>query len=296
MATDIAFSLAILTALGKRIPLSLKVFLTAFAIVDDLGAVLVIALFYSGSIKFTLLGIAFILLVFLYILSYRGYYSKFFTISLGVIVWVLFLKSGIHPTLAGVLLAFAVPIRQKINTPEFIDTLVNITDNIKQASVLNKPILSKEQIQQIDELEDWTYKYQSPLQQIEHNLHDWVAYFIIPVFAFANAGVVINSSAPLEFNLVTAIVVSLVLGKSLGITSLVLLANKIKLINIPSDISTWHIIGVSFLAGVGFTMSIFIAGLAFAGDTAFIDSAKIGILLGSLISAIIGFLILRFKK
>ncbi|WP_338732175.1 Na+/H+ antiporter NhaA [Mangrovimonas cancribranchiae] len=296
MATDIAFSLAILTALGKRIPLSLKVFLTAFAIVDDLGAVLVIAIFYSSSIKFALLGVAILLLVFLYILSYKGIYSKFFTIALGIVIWILFLKSGIHPTLAGVLLAFSVPIRQKINTQEFINTLVSITDNIKQASILNKPILSKEQIQQIDDLEDWTYKYQSPLQQIEHNLHDWVAYFIIPVFAFANAGVIINSSAPLAFNLVTAIVVSLVLGKSIGITLFVVLAQKIKLINIPNDITIWHIIGVSFLAGIGFTMSIFIAGLAFAGNPINIDSAKIGILIGSLISAVIGFLILKFKK
>ena len=296
MATDIAFSLAILTTLGKRIPLSLKVFLTAFAIVDDLGAVLVIAIFYSSAIQFSLLGMALLLLALLYFLSYRGYYSKFLTISLGIVVWVLFLKAGIHPTLAGVLLAFSVPIRQRIDTPKFIDNLVAITNNIKQASVLNTPILSKEQIQEIDDLEDWTCKYQSPLQKIEHNLHDWVAYFIIPVFAFANAGVVINSSVPLEFNLVTAIVASLVIGKSIGITSFVLFAKKIKLITIPSEISTWHILGVSFLAGIGFTMSIFIAGLAFSGDTANIDSAKVGILIGSLIAAIIGYLILKFKR
>lgn len=296
MATDIAFSLAILTALGKNIPLSLKVFLTAFAIVDDLGAVLVIAIFYSSSIKFMLLGFALALLIFLYFLSYKGFYSKYFTFSIGVIVWILFLKSGIHPTLAGILMAFSIPIRQKITTPEFIENLVHITNNIKEASELNKPILSKEQIQQIDELEDWTCKYQSPLQQIEHNLHDWVAYFIIPVFAFANAGVVINSSAALEYNLIVTIVASLVLGKSIGITAFVLFAQKIKLISIPSDISIWHLIGVSFLAGIGFTMSIFIAGLAFIGETAFIDSAKMGILLGSLISAIIGFIILKFKK
>ncbi|MBR9757959.1 MAG: Na+/H+ antiporter NhaA [Algicola sp.] len=296
MATDIAFSLAILTTLGKRIPLSLKVFLTAFAIVDDLGAVLVIAIFYSSAIQFSLLGMALLLLALLYFLSYRGYYSKFLTISLGIVVWVLFLKAGIHPTLAGVLLAFSVPIRQRIDTPKFIDNLVAITNNIKQASVLNTPILSKEQIQEIDDLEDWTCKYQSPLQKIEHNLHDWVAYFIIPVFAFANAGVVINSSVPLEFNLVTAIVASLVIGKSIGITSFVLFAKKIKLITIPSEISTWHILGVSFLAGIGFTMSIFIAGLAFSGDTANIDSAKVGILIGSFIAAIIGYLILKFKR
>ena len=296
MATDIAFSLAILKVLGNRVPLSLKVFLTAFAIVDDLGAVLVIAIFYSGSIKIGLLGIAFLLLAFLYFLSYRGYYSKFLMIFLGIIIWTLFLKSGIHPTLAGILLAFAVPIRQKIKTPEFIDNLVTITNNIKQASVLKKPILSKEQIQEIDELEDWTNKYQSPLQHLEHNLHDWVAYFIIPLFALANAGVVLNSNIPLDTALVINIAVCLVLGKSIGISAIVLLANKVKLIEIPPDISKLQIVGVSFLAGIGFTMAIFIASLAFVSSPNYIDSAKIGILIGSFISAIIGFAILRLQN
>lgn len=295
MATDIAFSLAILKVLGNKVPLSLKIFLTAFAIVDDLGAVLVIALFYSGSIKMSLLGIALLLLVVLYFLSYKGYYSKFSLIVLGIVIWILFLKSGIHPTLAGVLLAFSVPIRQKIKTPEFIDNLITITNNIKEAKKTKTPILSHEQIQQIDDLEDWTNKYQSPLQHLEHNLHDWVAYFIIPVFALANAGVMINSSVPLETALVINIIVCLVLGKSIGITSIILIAKKIKLIEVPSDISNWQIIGVSFLAGIGFTMAIFIASLAFSGDPTYIDSAKIGILIGSLISAIIGYLILRFK-
>lgn len=295
MATDIAFSLAILKVLGNRVPLSLKVFLTAFAIVDDLGAVLVIAIFYSGSIKIGLLGLAFLLLVFLYFLSYRGYYSKFLIIFLGIIIWTLFLKSGIHPTLAGILLAFAVPIRQKIKTPEFIDNLVTITNNIKQASILKKPILSKEQIQEIDELEDWTNKYQSPLQHLEHNLHDWVAYFIIPLFALANAGVVLNSNIPLDVALVINIAVCLILGKSIGISAIVLLANKVKLIEIPPDISKLQIVGVSFLAGIGFTMAIFIASLAFVSSPNYIDSAKIGILIGSFISAIIGFAILRLQ-
>jgi NhaA family Na+:H+ antiporter len=296
MATDIAFSLAILKVLGNRVPLSLKIFLTAFAIVDDLGAVLVIALFYSGSLKMGLLGIALLLLAILYFLSYKGYYSKFLMIVLGIIIWTLFLKSGIHPTLAGVLLAFSVPIRQKIKTPEFIDNLVKITNNIKEAKKTNTPILSKEQIQEIDDLEDWTNKYQSPLQHLEHNLHDWVAYFIIPVFALANAGVIFNSGVELETALVINIIICLVLGKSIGITSIVLFAKRIKLITVPSDISNTQIIGVSFLAGIGFTMAIFIASLAFANSPTYIDSAKIGILIGSLISAIIGFALLRLKK
>jgi NhaA family Na+:H+ antiporter len=217
-------------------------------------------------------------------------------IFLGIIIWVLFLKSGIHPTLAGILLAFSVPIRQKIKTPEFIDNLVTITNNIKEASVLKKPILSKEQIQEIDDLEDWASKYQSPLQHLEHSLHDWVAYMVIPIFALANSGVVLNNGFELENLLIINIVISLVLGKSIGITAVVLLAKKLKLIEVPSDISTRHIVGVSFLAGIGFTMAIFIASLAFADSPIYIDSAKIGILVGSFIAALIGYIILRWKK
>ena len=295
MATDIAFSLAILRILGNRVPLSLKLFLTAFAIVDDLGAVLVIALFYSGSIDLNLLAIAIILLSVLYLLSFKGYYSKFLNIILGLIVWTLFLKSGIHPTLAGVLLAFSVPVRQKIKTKEFIDNLLNITNKIKHAELTEKPILSKEQIKHIDDLEDWTSKFQSPLQHIEHKLHDWVAYFIIPIFALANAGVIINSEIDLDSTLIRNIVICLVLGNSIGISTLILFAKKIKLIEVPSDINNWHIVGVSFLAGIGFTMAIFVASLAFANNPVFIDSAKIGILIGSLISAVIGYTILRLK-
>ena len=176
MATDIAFSLAILKLLGKRVPLSLKIFLTAFAIVDDIGAVLVIAVFYSGNINVGLLMAALILLGVLYIFSYKGYYSKFLLVFVGIIIWVLFLKSGIHPTVAGILLAFSVPVRQKIDTSIFLDNLVSISNKIKQAAKSKKPILSVEQIEQIDALEDWTNKYQSPLQHLEHSLHGWVAY------------------------------------------------------------------------------------------------------------------------
>tara|TARA_R110002049_G_scaffold309202_1_gene518528 strand:+ start:2509 stop:3825 length:1317 start_codon:yes stop_codon:yes gene_type:complete len=293
MATDIAFSLAVLNVLGKRVPLSLKIFLTAFAIVDDIGAVLVIALFYSGSINTALLLIALTMLAVLYVLSFKGFYSRFVIFFFGAVIWFLFLKSGIHPTVAGILLAFSVPIRQKIDTSTFLVQLESIFNNIKKASVSNKPILSSGQIEHIDDLEDWSAKFQSPLQHLEHNLHGWVAYFIIPIFALANAGVLIDSSAYLDTALVTNIVICLVLGKGIGITSIVMLAKKMKLIEVPGAISFKQIIGVSFLAGIGFTMAIFIASLAFASTPEFIDSAKIGILIGSFISAIIGYLILR---
>ncbi len=295
MATDIAFSLAVLNLLGNRVPLSLKLFLTAFAIVDDIGAVLVIAVFYSGSINVTLIVAAFILLGILYFLSFKGYYSKFLLMIFSVIIWILFLKSGIHPTLAGILIAFSVPVRQKIDTPTFIEHLVRITNSIKQSAISKKPILCKEQIEQIDDLEDWTNKYQSPIQHLEHNLHGWVAYFILPVFALANAGILFNKGVDLDTSLIRNIIICLVLGNSIGISFIILLAKKIKVIHVPKEISNRQIIGVSFLAGIGFTMAIFIASLAFANNPIYIDSAKIGILIGSLISAVIGFTILRLK-
>jgi len=293
MATDIAFSLAILNVLGKRVPLSLKIFLTAFAIVDDIGAVLVIAIFYSGAINITLLLIALAMLAVLYFLSYKGIYSKFILFIFGIVIWFLFLKSGIHPTIAGILLAFSVPIRQKIDTSKFLEELENVYNNIKSASVLKKPILSHEQIRHVDNLDDWSSKFQSPLQHLEHSLHGWVAYFVIPVFALANAGVLISGTENLDIALVVNIIVCLVLGKGIGITSIVYIAQKLKWIEVPSDISFKQIIGVSFLAGIGFTMAIFIASLAFVSTPEFIDSAKIGILIGSFISAIIGYIILR---
>ncbi|MBJ7881415.1 Na+/H+ antiporter NhaA [Gelidibacter salicanalis] len=293
MATDIAFSLAILNVLGKRVPLSLKIFLTAFAIVDDIGAILVIAVFYSGTINTTLLFIALGLLAFLYFLSYKGYYSKFVMFFVGLIIWVLFLKSGIHPTVAGILLAFSVPIRQKIDTSTFLSHLDIVYNNIKKSSVLQTPILSDEQVKNVYELQSWTYKFRSPLQHLEHSLHGWVAYFIIPIFALANAGVLIDSSVDLDTVLVINIIVCLIVGKGIGVSSFVILARKIGIIEVPRDISFKQILGVSFLAGIGFTMAIFIASLAFVTHPEYIDSAKIGILIGSFISAIIGYTILR---
>lgn len=296
MATDIAFALAVLKVLGNRVPTSLKIFLTAFAIVDDLGAVLVIAIFYSGELNLVMLGGALGLLALIYILSYRGLYSEFVTIIAGFIVWLLFLKAGLHPTLAGILMAFAVPVRQKISTDEFTDQLDSIVKNIKESTILQKPVLSGEQLELIDDLEDWSDKYRSPLQHLEHKLHNWVAYLVIPIFALANAGVAINGEGGLETALVVNIMICLILGKSIGISTVIFMARKLKLIDVPSDITNRQIVGVSFLAGIGFTMAIFIAGLAFNSSPEYIDSAKIGILIGSFISAILGYGILRFNS
>jgi NhaA family Na+:H+ antiporter len=296
MATDIAFSLAILTLLGKRVPIGLKVFLTAFAIVDDLGAVLVIAIFYSESIKWSLILISLVLLAVLFFLSYKKIYSKGLILGFGVIIWVLFLKAGIHPTIAGVLLALTVPIRQRIRVDTYIRKLKHITEKICDGCDPDSPLLSKDQIKAIDNLEDWTDGVQSPLQHLEHKLHNWVAFFIMPVFALSNAGVAIGGDMELDTMLSGIIVISLVVGKLVGVTTLSLIGVKLGLAELPEGVGVRQIIGVSLLAGVGFTMSIFVANLAFFESPQMLDSAKMGIIAGSLIAGISGYLVLRSGK
>jgi NhaA family Na+:H+ antiporter len=296
MATDIAFSLAIIRLLGNRVPLGLKVFLTAFAIVDDLGAVLVIAIFYSESIKWSLIGIALVLLAILFFLSYRKVYAKFLILIFGIVIWVLFLKAGIHPTIAGVLLAFTVPIRQKINMETYVDKLCDIVDNIQESGGSKAPLLSKDQIQGIDDLEDWTEKVQSPLQHLEHRLHNWVAYLIMPVFAFSNSGIQLGGSMEMDTMLSGIIVICLVVGKLIGITTLSWIGVKLGFAELPSGVTFGKVIGIALLAGVGFTMSIFVANLAFYDQPMLLDSAKVGILLGSFIAGISGYLVLRFTS
>jgi NhaA family Na+:H+ antiporter len=296
MATDIAFSLAILKVLGKRVPIGLIVFLTAFAIVDDIGAVVTIAVFYSSQINWTLMSIAFVRLLILFYLAYRGIYAKYLIFGFGAIIWVLFLKSGIHPTVAGILLAFSVPIRQKIGIKTYTDQLMTIAADIKEASNTSKPVLTTEQINLMDDLHDWTHKVQSPLQHLEHNLHGWVAYVIIPIFAFANAGIIFDFTADVDLSLALIIAGCLVIGKCIGIPLFTWISIRLGLAELPDGVNFGQVIGVGFLAGVGFTMSIFIANLAYAGDSALINSAKIGILLGSVVAAVTGYLVLRMAR
>lgn len=294
MATDIAFSLAILKLLGKRIPLGLKVFLTAFAIIDDLIAVLVIAIFYSGNIQWILLGYAAIPFAILIFLSYRKIYFPYFVFIIGVLIWYLFLKSGIHPTVAGVLMAFTIPIRQKIDIKTYSRKLMGIAQDIE--NTYEKPVLSDHQIEQIDNLEDWTNQVQSPLQHLEHKLHNWVAYFIMPVFALANAGIKFGTEINLEIPLVINIALCLIIGNSIGVSLISYIGIKLKFSELPQGVKTIQIVGISFLAGIGFTMAIFIANLAFITNPEFIDSAKIGILIGSFTSGIIGYWFLKLSS
>ena len=295
MATDIAFSLAILTLLGKRVPIGLKVFLIAFAIVDDLGAVMVIALFYSESIKWSLIGISLLLLAILFFLSYRKIYVHGLFLVFGIVIWVLFLKAGIHPTIAGVLMALTIPIRQQIGTETYVDNLRDIVDGIEESADPKSPLLSKKQIEGIDSLEDWTEKVQSPLQHLEHKLHNWVAFLIMPLFALSNAGVGFLGGESMDGSLGGIIAISLIIGKLIGVTLFAWMAVKFGFAELPEEVNFKQVIGVSLLAGVGFTMSIFVANLAFFGNDYLLDSAKAGILIGSLIAGVAGYLVLRFS-
>jgi len=295
MATDIAFSLAILKLLGNRVPLSLKIFLTAFAIVDDLGAVIVIAIFYSSGVDWSLILYSLIPLFALSYLGYKGVYNKYLTVILGFVIWVLFLKSGIHPTIAGVLVAFTVPISQKVEMLYFKENLTKIMTGIAKSNDERIPILSKEQIGHIDDMNDLTDKFTSPLQRLEHRLHGWVAYFIMPVFALANAGVVFGANMDLNTSLMLSIALALFFGKLIGITLLSWIGVKLKIATLPDDIDFLQIAGIAILAGVGFTMSIFIANLAFSNNLVFVDSAKVGILIGSVVSGFVGYSVLRWR-
>lgn len=296
MATDIAFSLAILKLLGKRVPLGLKIFLTAFAIVDDLGAVMVIALFYSETINWALVAIALVLLAILFFLAYRRIYAKVLILLFGVVIWVLFLKAGIHPTIAGVLLAFTIPIRQRIGVKVYVDKLCNIVDDIKESCIPDTPLLTKQQIEDIDELEDWTEKVQSPLQHLEHRLHNWIAFLIMPLFALSNSGVSFQGGGNLDSVLGGILVISLVFGKLIGVTLFSWLGIKLGVAELPEGVNFKQVIGIALLAGVGFTMSIFVANLAFQDSPLVLDSAKAGILVGSLVAGILGYVVLRFSS
>ncbi len=293
MATDIAFSLAVLKALGKRVPLVLMIFLTALAIADDLGAVLSIAIFYSSDINWMLIACSIAPFALLVLLNMKNGYHKYLFLVVGVFIWILFLKSGIHPTVAGILIAFTIPLRQKTALRSNTHKLKVIVSQLDTTTYVDEPILTKDQIYALDDLKDWTAKVISPLQNLEHSLHGWVAFLIIPLFALANAGIAFDMKGDIDLSLAVNIVLALVLGKSVGITVFSLIATRLGISTLPNGVTVWGIVGAGFLAGIGFTMSIFITNLAFVGEADFIASAKIGVLIASVLAALAGYLILK---
>lgn len=301
MATDIAFALGILTLLGNRVPLSLKLFLVAFAIVDDIGAVLVIAFFYTAEVFFVYLFSAFLVFGFLMILSALKVRSVWIYILLGVVMWVLFLKSGVHATIAGILLAITIPARSKITEPEFVKSTNNILAELETVYVPQPsqeeevPEMEEEQYQAaVYTIEDNCEEALSPLHRLEHTMHPWVAYAIMPIFALANAGIYIDATLTTGFlnSMSWGIILGLVLGKPLGIMLFTWLASVTGLVTKPITFSWMQVVGAGLLGGIGFTMSIFIANLAFVGSP-FLAQAKLAILSASFVAGLVAYLLLR---
>ncbi len=254
-ATDIAFALGILSLLGKRVPLSLKIFLMALAIIDDLGAIIIIALFYTSEISMFSTYVALASLTLLIIFNILGYSKKSLYFVVGLILWISVLKSGVHATLAGVALAFTIPFKAK----------------------------------------DVKGQIFSPIKEIEHGLHPWITFFILPLFAFVNAGVDLRV---IELNQMTnsvplGIMAGLFLGKQIGVFGFSFIAIKLKIATLPKGSNWLMLYGVSILTGIGFTMSLFINSLAFTDDTLFAYTDKLAILVATLLSAVIGYLVLR---
>ena len=296
MATDTAFALGVLALIRKHIPTSLLAFLVGLAIVDDVGAILVIALFYTQEISVTFLLISFALIAFLAVANYAGVHQPIFYIVVGVAAWWTMLKSGVHPTFAGVAIALTIPARPFLSPDKLLDkakTKINsIQKNEDQVDVLG----SRQDHEQVLEIRDYAERASTPLRRWEDALDLPVALFVLPLFALANAGVAFSLNSfieSLQHPTGLGIITGLVVGKFVGITGACWLGLKYKIGCLPDGINLHHVIGVSLLAGIGFTMSTFIATLGFDTQPLHLHSAKTSILFASVISAILGILYIR---
>jgi len=299
MATDIAFALGVLALLGRRAPLGLKVFLTALAIVDDILAVMVIALFYTSDVSWGALGVGAVFLVALIAANLGGVGKPLPYALLGIGLWLCFLESGVHATIAGVLLAMTVPASSFIDTGDFLKRSRGLLDRFEQAGARGgDPVLCNEERQgALHALNRVNEDVEPPLQELEHALHPWVVFAIMPLFALANAGVLLGEdfTSTLLNPVSLGIVAGLLLGKQVGITLFAWLAVKGGMSEMPQGVTWLHIYGASWLAGIGFTMSLFISDLAFA-EGSLLDVAKLGILAASLIAGIAGWSIIRLTN
>lgn len=289
-ATDIAFTIGLMALLGSRVPLGLKVFVTALAIADDIGAVLVIALFYSHSMAWLQLAAAGTVLVLLVIANRFGVRSPLVYGLLGLGLWVSLLESGIHTTIAGILLAAAIPARACIEPGEFLTYSGMVLDRFAEASrVTNGPLASEGQLERLHQLEEACKRAATPLQRIEHLLHPWVTFLVMPLFALANAGVSFAGLGSGGFmpRVTLGVALGLVVGKPIGILIAAWVAVRLRLAALADSVTWAQILGAGFLCGIGFTMSLFIADLAFGASTA-LAAAKLGILLASAFAGVIG--------
>jgi len=300
MATDIAFSLGVLSLLGKRVPLSLKIFLLALATVDDIGGIAVIAIFYSKftTASFIYLIISGFLFGILLIGNRMRVNNKMYYAVLGIAIWYLFLQAGIHPTIAGVLVAFTIPARPYLNVKKFTQGLQHDLDTIKKTippEGEENVVLSNNQINYLRRIESVSKMVISPLQGFENRLSNPVTYFIMPLFAFANAGVVFEASSMNIFTGIPyAVMMGLVVGKLVGIFSFTWISVKLKIGRLSNGMNWKNIFALSLLGGIGFTVALFLGGLSYPLGSEMLNQAKSGVIIGSIFSGILGYLLLRF--
>lgn len=297
MATDIAFAISALVLLGNRVSPALVTFLVALAIVDDLGAVIVIAMFYTQEINLLALSMAFASFLVLVSFNRFGIHAvlPYFLVGLGM--WFFMLESGIHATIAGVIAAMAIPSKPKYAPLNFTSHTKNLLDEFDNYPVATDHMMHERQKAIVQNIKDKIDSIGAPASRLEHTLHLPVSLLVIPLFALANAGVSIDFSSVTDTVMQPVslgIIAGLIVGKVVGIAGVAWLAIKMKIAKLPQDTSMNQIIGVSFLGGIGFTMSIFVADLAFLGNDDLIFQAKIGILVASLFAGAIGFILLKF--
>ena len=302
MATDLAFSLGVLSVFSKRVPIGLKVFLAALAVADDLGGIIVIALFYSSDINFLFLGLTAACVAVMVLANIFKVRRKAFYVTFGLVLWYLMLNSGIHATIAGVIVAFCIPATLVKGTGHYLE---RIRSHMSKFPVIdvdeqhNAVVLTNEQIHTLKSIESAADKMISPLQDLEDNLHFPINYIVIPLFAFANAGIDLSvmSLSSLVSGVSLSVMIGLVLGKFLGVFSFSWLAVRMKLVSLPAG-TTWKAFAsVCVVCGIGFTVSMFIADLSYSGlgahGLALLNEAKLGVLCGSVIAAVLGCLLLN---
>ncbi len=298
MATDIAFALAVLSLLKNRVPLGLRIFLSALAIADDIGAVLVIALFYTPTITWLYLFIALFFMGCIALANLLWIRYTILYVLLGFCVWVAILGSGIHATVAGVIVAFLIPAQGRYDTATFIQKVSRYLDKFDCGSegCGFTVLINQQHLTIIQNIENACHQTQTPLQRMLGGLNSWVALVILPLFALANAGVYLGNMdimTALSSSVSQGVMLGLVLGKPLGIFSFTFAASKLMKAPLSHGVTWGHVFGASMLGGIGFTMSIFISGLSFS-DPQLLELSKFGVIVGSLISGVLGLVFLSF--
>lgn len=298
MATDIAFALGVLYLLGNKVPLSLKIFLTVLAIVDDIGAVLVIAFFYTSDINFVSLATGGVFMLILIISNLIGIRNTIYYAIIGIGgLWLAFLMSGVHATIAAVLAAMTIPVNVKVSEKEYTKRIKNLIFKFEEEEPNNNPAVTPNQLHIIQDIRDYSKNALTPLQRLELRMYPLVAFIIMPIFALSNAGIILSSDSlnqimsPVFFG----VFVGLLVGKVLGVYGIVSILLKFKWVTLPHGMNKVHLLGVGFLAAIGFTMSLFIGGLAFI-DKVHIEEAKMGVLFASVLASFAGFFIIKYAN